>query len=86
MSDLLSERHDIRSNLEDYVNGFSKNIQDIFDHFKFIDVIKDLEKKNILWRTVEHFAGVTKELAKIDNHKMGTVYEELIRKGKIRAE
>jgi|APSaa5957512535_1039671.scaffolds.fasta_scaffold01567_11 type I restriction enzyme M protein len=81
LSDLLTERHDIRSNLEDYVNGFSENIQDIFEHFKFIEVIKDLEKKKILWRAVEHFAGVTKELAKIDNHKMGTVYEELIRKG-----
>ena len=81
LSDLLTERHDIRSNLEDYVNGFSVNIQDIFDHFKFTDVVKDLEKKKILWKAVEHFASVTKELAKIDNHKMGTVYEELIRKG-----
>ena len=65
LSDLLTERHDIKSNLEDYVNGFSENIQDIFEHFKFTDVIKDLEKKKILWRAVEHFAGVTKELAKI---------------------
>ena len=81
LSDLLSERHDIKSNLEDYINGFSENIQDIFEHFKFSDMIKDLEKKKILWKAVEHFAGVTKDLAKIDNHKMGTVYEELIRRG-----
>jgi len=80
LQDLLSEQKDVKSNLEDYVNGFSENIKDIFEKFKFLDVIKDLQKKNLLWKAVEHFARYTKDLAKIDNHKMGTIYEELIRK------
>jgi type I restriction enzyme M protein len=80
LQDLLSEQKDIKSNLEDYINGFSENIKDIFSKFKFSDVINDLEKKNLLWKAVEHFARYTKDLAQIDNHKMGTIYEELIRK------
>jgi type I restriction enzyme M protein len=80
LQDLLSEQKDIKSNLKDYIDGFSQNIQDIFDKFKVLDVIKDLEKKNLLWKAVDHFAKYTEVLAKIDNHKMGTIYEELIRK------
>ena len=64
LQDLLSEQQDIKSNLEDYVSGFSDNIQDIFDKFKFSDLIKDLEKKNLLWKAVEHFARYTKDLSK----------------------
>lgn len=80
LEDLLSEEKYIQSNLEDYVNDFSENIQDIFENFKFSQVIKDLKKKNLLWKAVEHFARYSKDLAKIDNHMMGTIYEELIRK------
>lgn len=80
LNDLLSEQKDIKINLVDYVNGFSANIQDIFDKFKFSEVIEGLEKKNLLWKAVEHFARYTKDLAKIDNHNMGTIYEELIRR------
>jgi type I restriction enzyme M protein len=71
---------DIKTNLEDYINGFSDNITDVFEKFKFNDLIKDLEGKKILWKAVEHFAKYEDMLSKLDNHDMGTVYEELIRK------
>ena len=80
LKDLLSEPKDIKSNLEDYVDGFSSNIHDIFDKFKIKVLIKDLKEKNILWNAVEHFAKYSDELGKIDNIGMGIVYEELIRR------
>lgn len=71
---------DVKINLEDYINGFSKNIKDVFDKFKFNKEIDFLEEKKILWKAIEHFAKYEDELSKLDNHDMGTVYEELIRK------
>lgn len=81
LHDVLGDNpKDVRTNLEDYINGFSKNIKDVFDKFKFNEQIKYLEEKNILWKAIEHFAKYEDELSKLDNHDMGTVYEELIRK------
>ncbi len=80
LKDLLGDPKDIKTNLEDYVDGFSENIKDVFEKFKFKDLIKDLEGKKILWKAVEHFAKYEDMLSKLDNHDMGTVYEELIRK------
>lgn len=71
---------DTKTNLEDFIDGFSENIQDVFEKFKFKDLIEDLESKNILWKAIEHFAKYEDMLSKLDNHDMGRVYEELIRK------
>jgi len=80
LKDLLSEAKDIKTNLEDYIDGFSDNIHDIFEKFKIKVLIEDLDNKKILWKAVEHFAKYSDKLATLDNHDMGTVYEELIRK------
>ena len=72
---LGDDAKDVKSNLEDYINGFSKNIKDVFDKFKFGDEINFLEEKKILWKAIEHFAKYEDELSKFDNHDMGTVYE-----------
>ena len=81
LKDVLGDdAKDIKTNLEDFIDGFSDNIKDVFEKFKFKDLIKDLESKKILWKAVEHFAKYEDMLSKLDNHDMGTVYEELIRK------
>jgi type I restriction enzyme M protein len=80
LSDLLNDPKDIKSNLLDYINGFSKNIKDVFDKFRFNDEINKLDEKGILWKTIEHFVKYEEKLSKYDTHDMGTVYEELIRK------
>ena len=80
LNDVLGEAEDIKVNLEDYIDGFSENIKDVFEKFKMKDIIKDLDSKKILWKAIEHFAKHEDMLSKLDNHDMGTVYEELIRK------
>ena len=80
LNDVLGEAEDIKVNLEDYIEGFSQNIKDVFEKFKMKDIIKDLDSKKILWKAIEHFAKHEDMLSKLDNHDMGTVYEELIRK------
>ena len=79
MRSLLDDPDNIHKNLKAYIRGFSDNIQDIFENFNFIDIIKDLDKHKLLQPTVERFESADVSPEKVDNHMMGTIYEELIR-------
>ena len=79
MRSLLDDPDNIHKNLKAYIKGFSDNIQDIFENFNFIDIIKGLDKHKLLYRTVERFESADVSPEKVDNHMMGTIYEELIR-------
>ena len=79
MRSLLDDPDNIHKNLTQYIKGFSDNIKDIFENFNFIDIIKDLDKHKLLQPTVERFESADVSPEKVDNHMMGTIYEELIR-------
>ncbi|KGF11745.1 MAG: class I SAM-dependent DNA methyltransferase [Negativicoccus succinicivorans] len=79
-----------------YLDGFSPNVQVILDKFKFRDQIGTLVEANILGSVIEKFTSsdinlspkpIYKDAEKtilkhpgLDNHGMGTIFEELIRK------
>jgi type I restriction enzyme M protein len=66
----------------DYLDGFSPNVQDILDNFKFRNQIPTLSKSDSLGTLIGKFLDPEMDLspAGIDNHAMGTVFEELVRK------
>lgn len=70
------------SDFEDYLNGFSKNVQDILDNFKFRNQLQTLSKADAIGTLINKFLDPEIDLspAGIDNHAMGTVFEELVRK------
>ena len=82
MRKLLEEASDIRENIVEYVNGFSDDIVDVFEHFKIYDVIKDLDDADLLFLVVQRFCDPKAALGpdSVDNAAMGDIYEELIRK------
>jgi len=79
-----------------YLDGFSPNVQVILDKFKFRNQIDTMVDADILGSVIEKFTSsdinlspnpVYKDEAKtilkhpgLDNHGMGTIFEELIRK------
>ena len=63
-----------------YIDGFSKDVSDIFDKFKFAETIADLNDKGLLFQLVSLFAGLDLGPDAVDDLQMGTVYEELIRR------
>lgn len=79
-----------------YLDGFSPNVQMILDKFKFRNQIDTMVDADILGAVIEKFTSsdinlspnpIYKDDAKtilkhpaIDNHGMGTIFEELIRK------
>lgn len=70
------------ADFEDYLNGFSQNVQDIIENFKFRNQIPTLSKADALGTLINKFLDPEIDLtpAGIDNHAMGTVFEELVRK------
>ncbi|MCP3404071.1 class I SAM-dependent DNA methyltransferase [Bradyrhizobium sp. CCGB01] len=70
------------ADFEDYLNGFSPNVQDILDNFKFRNQIPTLSKADALGALINKFLDPEIDLSPvgIDNHAMGTVFEELVRK------
>jgi len=86
----------LRDDFNAYLNGFSPNVRKILDRFKFDVQIDTLYEAHILGAVIEKFttsdinlspypiyqdADKTKLLHPgLDNHSMGTIFEELIRR------
>ena len=70
------------TDFEDYLNGFSPNVQDILENFKFRNQLQTLSKADAIGTLINKFLDPDIDLspAGIDNHSMGTVFEELVRK------
>lgn len=73
---------DIRSNLNTYIQNFSKDAREIFEHFKFDEFIGLLDDANLLYKVVQYFSDPKIDLSpkNISNHEMGLAFEELIRR------
>ena len=70
------------TDFEDYLNGFSPNVQDILENFKVRNQLSTLSKADAIGALISKFLDPDIDLspAGIDNHSMGTVFEELVRK------
>jgi type I restriction enzyme M protein len=70
------------ADFEDYLNGFSPNVQDILENFKFRNQLRTLSKADAIGSLINKFLDSSIDLspAGIDNHAMGTVFEELVRR------
>ena len=89
-----TSNQNMRKNFESYLDGFSDNVKEILQKFKFKTQITTMSEAGILGSVIEKFTSnninlspyeVKDENGKIlhkglDNHAMGTLFEELIRK------
>lgn len=79
---LLDDPKNLRSNFENFLNGFSENVQDIIKQFKFRNEIETLDEADILYSLIEKFCSPKVELHpdKLPPLAMGYVYEDLVRR------
>jgi type I restriction enzyme M protein len=89
-----AKQQQLKADFEAYLDGFSPNVQEILDNFEFRNQIPKLSKADILGLLIEKFLDTTINLSpnpvcdadgreilpKLDNHDMGMVFEELIRR------
>ncbi|CDT86993.1 Type I restriction-modification system DNA-methyltransferase subunit M [Vibrio coralliirubri] len=70
----------VASNLENYIQSFSPNAREIFEHFDFFNTIDKLEEADLLYKVAKRFATTDLHPNTISNHGMGLIFEELIRR------
>lgn len=79
---LLDAPDSIEANFRNYLNGFSKNVREIIEKFKFDQEITTLAEKNLLFIVIQEFTTPKADLHpdKISNLEMGYIFEEIIRR------
>ena len=77
---LLDDSENIKSNFEEYLNGFSNNVKEIIGKFKFKDEIAQLDKKDKLYAVLSKMYEVDLHINSLSNNKMGYIYEEMLRR------
>lgn len=77
---LLDEPNKIASNLQNYINGFSKNMFDTIERFWFEDQLKRLKEWNLLFLILEEINKVDLSPENVSNNEMWYIFEELLRK------
>ncbi len=80
MKKLMGDQDHIRQNLLAYIEAFSANVRDIFEHFEFQTQIDRLAKADLLYLVTERFSQIDLHPSEVTNSQMGLVFEELIRK------
>jgi type I restriction enzyme M protein len=89
-----AKQQQLKADFEAYLDGFSPNVQEILDKFKFRNQIPTLGEADILGSLIEKFLDTSINLSPkpvldgngevklpgLDNHGMGTIFEELIRR------
>ena len=79
---LLSDEYNIADNFRTYLQGFSENVIDIINKFKFEDEIKKMEENDLLYLVISEFCSQKADLnpQKVTSTDMGYIFEELVRK------
>lgn len=89
-----ASQQQLKADFEAYLDGFSPNVQDILENFEFRNQIPRLSKADALGTLIEKFLSPDINLSPnpvlngdgsvkhpgLDNHGMGTVFEELVRR------
>jgi type I restriction enzyme M protein len=77
-----TSQQQLKADFEAYLDGFSPNVQDILENFEFRNQIPRLSKADALGTLIAKFLSPDIDLSPrgLDNHGMGTVFEELVRR------
>jgi len=89
-----ASQQQLKADFEAYLDGFSPNVQDILEKFEFRNQIPRLSKADALATLIEKFLDPSINLSPnpvknsdgsiklpgLDNHAMGTIFEELVRR------
>ena len=77
---IKSDPNNVYKNFNNYIQGFSKNVLDIIENFQIDPLVTKLNKNKKLYLLIDKFTEFDLHPDKVDNHTMGSVYEELLRK------
>ena len=77
---LKEDPNKLRIHIDEYLSGYSTNVREIISYFHLQSVINKLHKNNLLFKLVETFTQIDLHPNVIDNHTMGRIFEEILRR------
>jgi len=77
---IKSDPNNVYKNFNNYIQGYSKNVLDIIENFQIDPLVTKLNKNKKLYLLIDKFTEFDLHPDKVDNHMMGSIYEELLRK------
>ena len=77
---LKSDPNGLKLNFPNYLGGFSENVHQIIENFQLDKPVEKLLKNNKLYSLIDKFTEVDLHPSVIDNHTMGSIFEELLRR------
>ncbi|MCG9126292.1 SAM-dependent DNA methyltransferase [Candidatus Poribacteria bacterium] len=80
LSLLKDDPNNIKINFDNYIGGFSQEVRDIIENFNLDRFIDRLNNSNRLYLFCDKFTEVDLHPKEVDNHIMGQVFEELLRR------
>ena len=80
LTTVLDDPNHVRANLDAYVGGFSPNVRDIFERYRFDARVAELDEKNLLYKVLKEFGAVDLHPNVVSNSEMGDAFENLIRR------
>lgn len=80
LKELCNEPDNIKSNFKVYIQGFSAEVQEIFNGLEMFSHIDKMDKDGCLFSVVQAFADLNLDPKTYDSIKMGYIFEHLIGK------
>ncbi|MBN3582823.1 SAM-dependent DNA methyltransferase [Algoriphagus aestuarii] len=77
---LKGDPNGLKVNFPNYINGYSQNVFEILENFQLEKPVQKLLKNNKLYLLIDKFTEVDLHPDVVDNHTMGQIFEELLRK------
>ena len=77
---LKGDTSHLKINFNNYINGYSQNVFEILEHFQLEKPVEKLLKNNKLYLLIDKLSEVDFHPNVVDNHTMGMIFEELLRK------
>jgi type I restriction enzyme M protein len=77
---LKSDPTGLKQNFPNYINGFSDNVFQILENFQLDKPVEKLLKNKKLYSLIDKFTEVDLHPNVVDNHAMGSIFEELLRR------
>ncbi len=79
---LLDDPANIVENFNNYINGYSEEVQEIMKNFELDRHIERMAENNLLYSVIQEFSNVNSNLHpdEISNIEMGYIFEEIIRR------
>jgi type I restriction enzyme M protein len=77
---LKEDPNKLKTHIDEYISGYSSNVREILSYHNLNSIINKLHKNNRLYKLIELFTQVDLHPNVVNNHTMGRIFEELLRR------